>query len=86
MSAKDAEKESTFLLSHQQLQRPQDDLYVFRVEGRDAERSIWVTSSEIPIAWYCFRICETWLGAVWETLVESLEGLIDPSKGVWWLG
>lgn len=35
MSAKDAEKGSTF----------QADSYIFRVEGRDAERSIWVTSS-----------------------------------------
>ena len=53
MSARDAEKESTFHLSHHQLQRPQADLYVFRLEGHDAKRSTWAMSSEIPIAWYC---------------------------------
>jgi len=72
MSARDAEKESTFHLSHPQLQRPQADLYVFHLEGHDAKRSTWAMSLydakrstwEIPIAWYCPQRCETQQGGV----------------------
>ena len=84
MSARDAEKELTFHLSHHQLQRPEADLYVFRLEGHDAKRSTWAMSSEIPIAWYCLQRCETQQGAVWETLVEFVRSLMNPLKGVQW--
>lgn len=48
------------------------------MEERDAERGIWLR--EISIAWYRLRKCETQVGAVWETLGESFDGLMDPSK------
>ena len=79
MAAKGTEKGSTFLLSHQRLQRPQADLYVFRVEGRDAEKSISATFSEIPIVWYCYWRCETQLSVLRETLDVSVGGLLSPS-------
>lgn len=73
MSANGAKRGSTFRLSHQRLQRPQADLYVFRVEGELLQGA----------SRYCPRRCETRLSVIEETLGVSFGGSLGLSEGGW---